>query len=136
LRVVPQSACTTTGVRDALVSAQIRVLEWTELDVPTSAQSKSIYIRGGDTGAGWTTYPTGGPTGELFVEAEYLNHETALTTAVSTSTAVLTDDTTWVQFSIPSFTPAQVGPVRYRVIFGAYESGGCEIFVDNQLVTA
>jgi len=129
LQVVPLSECKTAGVRGAWTSAQIRVLAWTEMDVPASAQTKTIYIRGSNATA-WSTYPT---AAELFVEAVYLNHGTLLTHATAVSTAVLTDNTTWTAFPV-TFTPAQAGPVRYRVIFGAY-TAGAEIFVDNQLAT-
>ena len=134
LEVSPLTECKTAGVRGALTTAQVRVFEWTEMDVPASEQTKSVYIRGSNTVGGktaWSTYPT---AAELFFEAVYLNHGTALTHAVATSTAVLTDNTTWTKCPV-TFTPLQAGLVRYRLIFGAYTAADASIFVDNMLVT-
>jgi hypothetical protein len=105
------------------------VFEWTELDVPASAQNKSVYIRAGQA---WSIYPT---AEELWVEAEYIINGTTFTSTTTKSTAVLSDGSTWVQFTIPEFTPAVSGHVRYRCWFGRYEATKT-IFVDSMLVTA
>ena len=119
LEVVPLSNCSTI--------APIRVFEWTELDVPASAQTKSVYVKG----EGRTTWPT---AAQLYLEAEYLSDDSPITKTVVTSAQVLADNTTWTALSV-TFTPHAVAPVRYRLIFGAYQAAS-KVYVDNMLVTA
>jgi hypothetical protein len=120
IEVVPLSACA--------VGSEIIIFEWTELSVPASAQNKSIYVKG----EGWTSYPT---SAELYVEAEYISNATTLARTVVKSTAVIDENTNWHQFSIPEFTPAAVGHVRYRSYLKKYEAA-CKVYVDNMLVAA
>jgi len=103
----------------------IRAFEWVEFDVPASSQTRSIYIKG----EGWTSWPT---NTELYLEAEYYGAASGVTKTIIASTAVLTDNTTWTQFSV-TFTPGQVGKVRYRAFLKKYESAS-KIYIDNQLV--
>ena len=121
IEVVPLSNCAKL--------APIQILEWTELSVPASAQNKSVYIR---ADAAWTVYPD---NTELYIEAEYVSNATTLATTVIKSTAVLSDGSTWVQFSLPSFTPAAAAHVRYRAYLKKYEASR-KIYVDNMLVSA
>lgn len=117
LEVVPLSGC---GIQ-----ASIRVLEWTELDVPASAQTRSVYIKGG----GWTVWPT---AAQLWLEAEY--YDSSMTKVVLASTDVLTDNVTWTPLTV-AFTPGQAGTVRYRLYLAAYQAAS-KIYVDNMLVTS
>jgi hypothetical protein len=102
------------------------IFEWTELDVPASPQNKSIYVKG----EGWSTFPT---AAQLYFEAEYISNGATFDTTIVTSTEVLTDNTTWVQLTTGSFTPAVAGPVRYRAFLATYASS-CKVYVDNELV--
>ncbi len=120
LEVVPLSNCA--------VRAELIFLEWTELSVPASAQNKSVYIR---ADAAWSVYPT---ADELYIEAEYISNATTFATTIVKSTAVLSDGSTWVQFSIPTFTPAVAGHVRYRGYLKKYEASR-KLYVENMLVS-
>ena len=100
------------------------IVPWTENDVPASAQTRTIYIKG----EGWTSFPT---NTELYLEAEYFDHATNLTRTTAVSTAVLTDNTTWTAFTV-SFTPAQVGRVDYRIYLKKYEAAS-KVYIDNAL---
>jgi hypothetical protein len=120
LEVVPLSNCSVLGY--------MLIFEWTELSVPASAQNKSVYIR---ADAAWSVYPT---AAELYIEAEYISNGTTFARTIATSTAVLSDGSTWVQFAIPAFTPAAAGHVRYRAYLKKYEATR-KIYVDNMLVT-
>jgi hypothetical protein len=120
IQVDPLSLCS--------ISSIIPIFEWTEFDVPASAQTRGVYIRGSN----WVTFPT---ASELWFEAEYLSAGSGTAKAIVKSTAVLTDNTTWVKFSI-NFTPSQAGPVRYRAFLGKYETDSThKVNVDNMLVT-
>ena len=121
MEVVPLSNCS--------LSAPVVIFEWTELSVPALAQNRSVYIR---ADAAWSVYPV---NTELYVEAEYISNGTTFTTTVVKSTAVLSDGSTWVQFTIPTFTPAAAGHVRYRAYLKKYEASR-KIYVDNMLVAA
>ena len=121
LEVVPLSNCATV--------APLLFFEWTELSVPASAQNKSVYIRANDA---WSVYPT---ADELYIEAEYISNGTTFATTVVKSTAVLDHASNWIQFSIPEFTPAVAGHVRYLGYLKKYEASR-KIYVDNMLVTA
>ena len=101
--------------------------EWVEFAVPASAQTRTVYIKG----EAWTVWPT---ATELWFEAEYISNATTLETTIIKSTAVLTDNTTWVAFTV-SFTPAAVGIVRYRIYLGKYQASA-KVYVDNKLYTA
>jgi hypothetical protein len=116
IEVVPQSWCDSTH--------PIPILEWTEHDVPASAQTRGVYILGG----GWSTFPT---AALLWFEAEYLDAASGLTKTVVASTAVLTDNVTWTKFSV-TFTPGQVGIVRYKAFLGDYDSGA-SVFVGDSV---
>ena len=120
LEVVPLSNCA--------VSAPIQIFEWTELSVPASEQSRTIYLR---ADAAWSVYPT---ADELYIEAEYISDGTTFATTIIRSTAVLSDGSTWVSFAIPAFTPAVVGHVRYRGYLKKYEASR-KIYIDNMLVS-
>ena len=122
LQVVPLSACT-SGVE------RIPIFEWTEFDVPAASQIRGVYI----LGAAWVVFPT---AAELWFEAEYLSAGSGTAKTTLKSTAVLTDNTTWTKFSV-TFTPSQVGPVRYRAFLGKYETASThKVNVDNMLVTS
>lgn len=116
IEVVPQSLCGTNG--------NVKIFEWTELSVPAAAQTKTVYVRG----EGWTTWPT---AAQLYLEAEYVSNATTLATTVVTSTAVLTDNTTWIAFPV-TFTPAAAAHVRYRMYLNVY-AAAAKVYVDNQL---
>jgi hypothetical protein len=47
---------------------------------------------------------------------------------------VLTDNTTWVQFTLPAFTPAAAAHVRYRAWLRKY-TASAGVYVDAQLVS-
>ena len=102
------------------------LFEWTEASVPASAQNKSVYLRGG----GWSSFPT---NAQLWVEALYVSNGTTFAITETRSTAVLADNTTWVEFAIPEFTPAVAAHVRYRGWLATYEAGA-SVYVDAQLV--
>jgi superoxide dismutase len=121
LEVVPLSNCS--------VIAPIPIFEWTELAVPASAQNKSVYMR---ADAAWSVYPT---ADELYVEAEYISDGTTFAVAIVKSTAVLNHASNWIQFTIPEFTPAVAGSVRYRAYLKKYEADR-KVYVDNMLVAA
>ncbi len=121
LAVVPLSNCAAT--------APILVFEWTEAAVPASAQNKSIYIKGGEVGETWSSFPE---NTELYFEAEYISDGTTFVTTTIASTAVLTDNTTWTQFPTGSFTPAVAGHVRYRAWLKKYQASA-KIYIDNKL---
>ena len=116
IETVPNSYC---GPNSALGP-----FEWTETDVPASAQTRTVYVKG----EGWTTWPT---ASQLWLEAEYIDNAGTLHHAVAKSTAVLTDNATWVAFTV-AFTPAVSGIVRYRLFLMAYQALS-KIYVDNQL---
>ena len=118
LEVIPLSHCSVYG-------GEIIALEWTELDVAASAQVRSVFM----LGYGWSgNYPT---NTELYFEAEYLSAGSGTAKTVVKSTQVLTDNTTWTEFSV-SFTPSQAGLVRYRAYLKKY-AASCKVFIDNQL---
>jgi hypothetical protein len=120
LEVVPLSNCSSY--------LPILVCEWTEVAVPASAQNKSVYVKG----EGWSSYPL---ASELYLEAEYISHGTTFARTTVASTAVLTDNTTWVQLATGSFTPAVAGHVRYRVWLKKF-AVSTKVFVDNALYSA
>jgi hypothetical protein len=122
--VDPQTNCGSTTV-GAEAKTGILIFEWTELAVAASSQARSVYIRG----FGWTAWPT---AAQLYVEAEYVSNATTFARTTVTSTAVLTDNTTWVQFTIPAFTPAAAGHVRYRAWLKKYEASS-GVYVDAAL---
>ena len=121
LEVVPLSNCATI--------APVQIFEWTELAVAASAQNKSVYMR---PDAAWSVYPT---NTELYIEAEYISNATTFATTVVKSAAVLDHATNWTQFTIPEFTPAAAGHVRYRAYLKKYEASR-KVYVDNMLVSA
>lgn len=116
LEVVPLSNCS--------VTAPILVCEWTEVAVPASSQTRTVYVRG----EGWATWPT---ASELYIEAEYVSNATTFARTTVASTQVLTDNTTWTALSV-SFTPAAAAHVRYRVWLKKY-AAACKVYIDNQL---
>lgn len=101
-----------------------KILEWTENDVPALAQTRSVFIRG----YGWSAFPA---NTELYFEAEYISDGTTYTHTWVKSTAVLSDNTTWVEFPV-TFTPAIQGAVRYRVYLKKYQASS-GIYIDNKL---
>lgn len=109
----------------------LMLFDWTELEVPASLQNRSVYIKGGEAGNTWGTLPT---ASELYVEARYISNGTTFETAVVTSSAVLTDNATWTEFTLPSFTPAAVGQVQYRGWLKKYQASA-ELYVDAKLNT-
>jgi len=117
MECVPLSNCA--------VNAPLLLLEWTEMSVPVALLTKSIYVKG----EGWSTFPT---AAQLYLEAEYVSNATTFATTTVASTQVLTDNTTWVQLSTPSFTPAVAGHIRYRAWLGAYEAAS-KVYVDAAL---
>jgi hypothetical protein len=117
LEVVPLSNCS--------IYAPVLVCEWTEVAVPASAQNKSVYV----LGYGWSSWPT---AAELYLEVEYVSDATTLARTTVASTEVLTDNTTWVELTTGSFTPAVAGQVRYRVWLKKY-AASCKVYVDNAL---
>ncbi len=120
IRVVPLSSLAGGGY--------VRFFEWTELDVPEDAEiTRTIYVYG----EGWSTFPL---ATELYIEAEYLNHASLLTTATIKSEQVLAANEAWTVLSV-TFTPLQVGPVRYKAYLKKYEAAA-EIHVDNALYTS
>jgi hypothetical protein len=118
IKAVPQSLCSTT-YRNFLPIA-----EWTEFDVSASAQTKSIYV----LGTGWVVFPL---ATELYLEAEYYSAGSGCAKTVIASTQVLVDNTTWTQLSV-TFTPGQVGLVRYRAYLKKYAASAW-VNVDNAL---
>lgn len=102
----------------------VKALEWVEADVPASAQTRSVFMRG----YGWTGFPA---NTELYFEAEYISDAATYARAWVKSTATLADNTTWVEFPV-SFTPAAVGAVRYRVYLKKYQASS-GVYIDNKL---
>ena len=86
---------------------------WLTKDIETTL---TIYIR---ATAAWGTYPT---ASELYCEASYLNHATLATRATVNSTAVLSDGSTWVPFTM-TFTPLQTGFTYVKTFLKLYEAG-------------
>jgi len=86
-----------------------------------SAVTVTVYIRG----FGWTSFPS---ASELYVEASYLSNAATADRATVSSTAVLTDNTTWTAFSV-TFTPARDGFVYVTVFLKKYEASS-GIYVD------
>jgi hypothetical protein len=117
IEVIPLSRCKEL--------APIQFLDWTVNAVPAASQNKHLRIRG----SGWTGFPT---NTKLWFEAEYISNAVTLEKTIVKSTAVLVDNITWETFSIPAFTPAVVGVVRYRGFLAHYEAAS-KIFVDNAL---
>jgi hypothetical protein len=127
IEVVPQSKA---GFNNTDTEYKIPIFEWTELDVPASAQTRTVYIKG----TSWSSYPA---DTQLWFEVEYLDHATLFTRTVKHTydagiDTVLTDEN-WTAFTL-TFTPGQVGPVRYRAFLADYEDGTERIYVDNMLV--
>lgn len=119
------SSMQVTALSNLSHSFPFKVLEWVEQDVPASSTTRSVYI----LGTGWTVWPT---ASELYFEVEYLkNAGDSEYAALIASTAVLTDNVTWVRFPV-TFTPGRVGIARYRLWYKKYEAGA-DIFVDAQL---
>lgn len=116
LECIPYSNCA--------ANAPLLLLEWTELDVPASEQTRSIYVLGN----GWTSFPT---NAQLYLEAEYYNAASGVEKTTVASTQVISDNVTWTALSV-TFTPGQVMPVRYKAWLKTYESGA-SVFVDNKL---
>ena len=121
LEVVPLSSCNDT--------TPLLCLEWTEAYVPTSAQTRSVYVKGGETGETWGAgnYPS---NAQLYFEAEYIS-TTGFARVLAQSTEILTDDATWTALTL-GFTPALAGHVRYRVWLKKYATSA-KIYIDNQL---
>jgi hypothetical protein len=118
LEVIPLSNCS--------IDRYVAVLDWLETGVPASPQARSIFIKG----EGWTIFPT---AAQFYIEAEYISNATTFETSIVTTTAVLSDNVTWTEFALPSFTPAIVESVRYRAYLKTYEATG-KIYVDCKLV--
>jgi len=92
-----------------------------KLWVTAAETTITIYIR--SFGA-WGTYPT---NAQLWCEANYLNHASNATRSTQKSTAVLSDETTWVAFTM-TFTPLQAGWVYVNVFLNKYEANkGCYV---------
>jgi len=85
----------------------------------------TIYIRG----FGWSSFPT---SSELYVEASYLSNAATADRSTTKSTAVLTDNTTWVGFSV-TFTPAREGWAYLTVNLTKY-TASCGVYVDVEPV--
>lgn len=115
IRAEPQSNCA--------VNTEMLLLEWEEMSVPASAQTRTIYVKG----ASWVSFPT---NAQLYLEADYYSSAGYAITTVA-STEVISDNTTWVALNV-SFTPSVVGHVRYRAYLGAYVASG-KIYIDNAL---
>lgn len=103
----------------------IPIMELIESNVPAGFKSRAVYVRGG----GWSSYPT---ASELYLEAVYCNDVSSLSRAVKKSTAVLTDNTTWVALSV-SFYHARNGDLEYRLVFSKY-AASTNVYVDAMLV--
>ena len=126
IEVVPLSSLAAPNTTP--LTGFVKFFDWTELEVPEdSAITKTIYVKGDS----WSSFPV---ATQLYFEAEYLNHASLLTTAVIASTEVLTDNTTWTALTV-TFTPLQVGPVRYRGYLKCYASS-CKVYVDNAIYTS
>ena len=113
---IPNSICAT--------DAPLIPFEWVETDVLASPQTRSIFLKGG----GWSSWPT---NTELYLEAEYISNATTLSRSKAVSTAVLTDNVTWIEFPV-TFTPATVGDVVYRVYLKKYQAAS-KIYIDTML---
>ena len=83
----------------------------------------TIYIRAYGT---WSTYPT---AAQLFISADYLSATSPYTRTTVNSTAVLSDTTTWVPFSV-TVVPAVAGFVNLQVNLGLYKGASTGIYVD------
>lgn len=119
IKVVPQSTCSKINY--------IPIFEWTEFAVPAVETTKTIYVLGN----GWTSFPT---NSELYFLAEYYNAGSGVAKATIASTQVLTDNVTWTPLSV-TFTPGQVGVVRYRAFLKKQE-GASFVSIDNALYTS
>ena len=88
----------------------------------------TVYIR--SLGA-WGTYPT---NTELYIEANYLSSGVSAARTEIKSTQVLSDETTWVAFTI-TLTPQQTGFVYLDVYLKKYQSGkGCYVDVKPEVI--
>jgi len=113
---IPLSVCA--------ADASLIPFEWVETETPASSQTRSIFIKG----EGWSSWPT---NVELYLEAEYISNATTLSRSKVVSTAVLIDNTTWVEFPV-TFSPATVGNVIYRVYLQKYQAAS-KIYIDTML---
>jgi len=81
----------------------------------------NVYIR--SLGV-WASYPT---AGELYIQASYLSDPATIARSLLNSTAVMSDATTWVPFSV-TLTPARAGWVDVYLYMRKYEAGkGCYV---------
>lgn len=115
LECVPRSVCSSV--------TPLPLFSWTELNVPTGSRTKSVYI----SGSNWSSFPT---TGELYIQAEYLNTATGVTRSTVYSTGILSSGI-WNRFSV-TFSPSQVGIVRYEGYLKKYISTA-KIYIDTRL---
>jgi len=117
IEVVPLSYCS--------ADRPVQILgKWVENNVPSSQQTRSIKIKG----EGWTTFPT---ADQLYFSAEYFDESTGSHTTTIQSTAVLTNNTDWFDFTV-TFTPAQEGKVVYQAYIKTYQTAS-KIYIDNAL---
>jgi hypothetical protein len=121
------TALEATPLSQLSVLAPAIIMEWEEPAVAASSTTRGIYVRG----SGWSTFPT---NTELYLEAEYVANDGTFTSDFAVSTAVLVDNSAWVNLTM-NFTPAAVTPVRYRVWLKRYEAGA-KVYVDAEVQTS
>jgi len=105
-----------------------QIHEWSEEAVAASAQTRGVYIEVTGIDA---TYPT---VAQLWFEAESFSAGSGTAKQINKSTAVLAANSTWTWFPV-TFTPGQVGKVRYRVYLAMPTEGATQdvYYIDNQL---
>jgi len=106
------------------VRCKQKLFEWTELNIPATPQTRSIFVEG----TGWSTFPT---ATELYLEAEYPSGSGVEDFSTIASVQVISVNSVWTELSV-AFTPARVGVTRYRLYFGRYEAGA-KIYADGCL---
>jgi hypothetical protein len=119
-KMLPGSVCSTTiplSLNGDATTPDFRI--W----CAAQATTITVYIRG----LNWSTYPI---ASQLFLQAEYVTDDTtgAITRATAVSTAVLTDNTTWVGLAV-TFTPHVASFVNLKLYLGLYAST-CGVYVD------
>lgn len=117
IEVIPNSYCTRSY-------GEVYLFGWTELNVPATQQTKTIYVKG----EGWTDFPT---TDDLYFTAEYYNSTGSLSTTQSYFAGAISNNDDWFPISI-TFAPSQSGAVRYKGKLGKYQASS-KIYIDNQL---
>lgn len=89
----------------------------------TGSQTLTMYIR---AKTAWSPYPT---SSQLYLKASYISNATTGARTEISSTAVLTDGSTWVAFSV-TVNPAVASMVHFDVFLALWQSGAA-VLIDE-----